>query len=118
MTDKTFTYAGVSTAPSGTAKVRFTNDLPTRIKIMTKHGHDDVDFRELPGPMTKPEAVAHLMTLTDFNGPIDRMAIEDANDKYNVVVVKRAKGKAKTKANAKSSVSAPDATKTAETTEA
>ena len=111
MTDKTFTYAGVSTAPSG-AKVRFTNDLPTRIKILTKGGHDDIDLRELPKAMTKPEAVAYLMSLADFNGPFDRMAIEDANDKYNVIVVKRTKGKVK------SNVSTPDATKTTDTVEA
>lgn len=119
MTDKTFTFSGVSTGPNGQPKVRFTNDLTTRIKILVKGGHDDIDIRELPSAMTKPEAVTFLMEQADFEGTA-RMAIEDANDKYNVVSVK------KSKAKAKKDVSTPSATKvskeapvdTAETAEA
>jgi len=105
MTDKTFTYAGVSTCDKGNTKVRFTNDLATRIKILTKGGHNDVDLRELPRAMTKPEACSFLMDQEGFEG-IQRMAVEDGNADYNVVRVTKAKGKA---ANA---VSTPTATKT------
>lgn len=101
MTDKTFTYAGVSTCDKGNTKVRFTNDLATRIKILTKGGHDDIDLRELPTAMTKPEACSFLMEQEGFEGT-QRMAVEDGNDNYNVVRVTKAKANA---------VSTPTATK-------
>jgi hypothetical protein len=60
MSDKTFTYVGVSTL-KGKVKARFTNDA-TRIKVLMKNGHTDVNFVELPRAMTKAEirAEGHL----------------------------------------------------------
>lgn len=56
----TFTVAGVSTE-NGVSKVRFANDLVSRTKIMLKGGRTEVEFIELPRPMSKAEACAHLL---------------------------------------------------------
>lgn len=57
---KTFTYVGVSQY-KGKVKVRYTNNLAARIKIMNKghkgHVHTNIEFTELLRPMTKEEIV-------------------------------------------------------------
>ena len=58
--NKTFTVAGYATNPDGTVKVRFANDLVSRIKILNKAGCTNVNLIELPRPMTKLQALAHL----------------------------------------------------------
>jgi len=56
MSNKTFTFVG-SSVLKGKTKVRYTNDQ-TRIKILMKNGHTNVDFVELPRAMTKAEMAA------------------------------------------------------------
>ena len=63
-TDKLFTVAGVSTL-NGDTKPRFANDM-TRVKILAKNGHEDIELVELPSAMTKVQAVEHLSSLADF----------------------------------------------------
>lgn len=62
MTDltKTFTVAGTARNPDGTVKVRFANDLVSRLKILYAHNCTDVNLIELPEPMNKIEAMRHL----------------------------------------------------------
>lgn len=60
---KTFTHAGVSKL-DGEFKVRFAND-GTRVKVLIKNGHTDIDIVELKHPMSKEEAVAYLLSI-DF----------------------------------------------------
>ena len=60
---KSFTHAGVSKL-DGEFKVRFANDA-SRIKVLIKNGHTDIDIVELKNPMTKEEAVAYLLSI-DF----------------------------------------------------
>jgi hypothetical protein len=56
-----FNVAGFSTMPSGKRKLRFTtSDLESRIKLLERQGHTDLDLRQLPYPMTKTEAMAFL----------------------------------------------------------
>lgn len=55
-----FTVAGVSTQ-NGITKVRFANDLVSRTKLLAKGGHSPLELIELPRPMTKAEACAHLL---------------------------------------------------------
>ena len=62
-TNKTFAVAGVSTI-AGSTKIRFMNDS-TRVKILIKNGHTDIDIIELKHAMTKEDAVAYLMEI-DF----------------------------------------------------
>jgi phosphopantothenoylcysteine synthetase/decarboxylase len=58
--DKLFTVAGTATNPDGTTKVRFANDLVTRVKILTKAGCTNIELVELPQPMTKLAALEYL----------------------------------------------------------
>lgn len=60
---KTFSHAGVSKL-DGEFKVRFANDA-LRTKVLIKNGHTDIDILELPHPMTKEDAIAHLLSI-DF----------------------------------------------------
>lgn len=57
-TNKTFAVAGVSTI-AGSTKIRFMNDS-TRVKILIKNGHTDVDLIDLPHEMTKTEIAQYL----------------------------------------------------------
>jgi hypothetical protein len=52
--EKTFKYVGVSLL-NGNVKARFTNDTATRIKVMQRGGHTNIEFTELPRAMTKAE---------------------------------------------------------------
>ena len=60
---KSFTHAGVSKL-DGEFKVRFANDS-TRVKVLIKNGHTDIDIVELKNPMSKEDAVAYLLSI-DF----------------------------------------------------
>jgi hypothetical protein len=56
MTDKLFTHVGVATYKNRT-KLRYTNgNVEARVKILTKSGFTNIEFQELPSPMTKAQA--------------------------------------------------------------
>lgn len=57
-TSKTFKVVGKSTL-NGKTKIRFANDM-TRVKVLVKNGHTDVELFELPKAMTKDEAIAYV----------------------------------------------------------
>lgn len=78
-TDKLFTVAGTSKL-NGEYKVRFANDV-LRIKVLTKHGHEDITLVELPNAMTKLEAVNFIKTLDEFSGVAAQAAIADYLDR-------------------------------------
>lgn len=59
----TYAIAGVSRL-NGEMKVRFANDM-TRVKVLAKNGHTDIDLIELKEPLTKEAAVAFLLSI-DF----------------------------------------------------
>jgi hypothetical protein len=73
-TYKLFTVAGTSTH-NGVSKARFANDLTSRVKILTKVGHTDIVLVTLPHPMTKLEAVNHLLANLDTG--VDQMALSN-----------------------------------------
>jgi hypothetical protein len=81
MTNKTFAVAGVSTL-KGITKVRFANDM-TRVKILVKGGHENIELVSLPEAMTKGEAVKALMETDLLNNPLYAEAIRAADAKYN-----------------------------------
>ncbi len=96
MTDKTFSIAGVSRL-NGEMTVRFANDM-TRVKVLQKNGHTDIDLIELREPMTKEAAVAFLLSI-DFatkDGVTNRevhAALLAEDDKRNSKVAKEPKAK-------------------------
>ncbi len=69
-TSKTFKVIGVSTL-NGKTKVRFANDLATRIKSLVKNGHTGVELFELPEAMTKEAGIAYAQANNLFAIPAD-----------------------------------------------
>ena len=107
-TDKLFTVAGTSKL-NGEMKVRFANDV-MRVKVLAKHGHEDITLIELPNEMTKLDAVKFIKGLDEFQGVAEQAAIADYLDRKDE---KPAVAKAeKTAAPAKTAtVKAPKAAK-------
>ena len=56
-----FKVTGISTL-NGQTKVRFANDLVSRVKILNKSGHKDIELMELPTALSKADCVKHLKT--------------------------------------------------------
>jgi hypothetical protein len=75
-----FKVTGISTL-NGKTKVRFANDLVSRVKILNKDGHTDINLIELSVEMSKKDAVKHLKT-TDLYAKFGA-AIDAADSKYN-----------------------------------
>lgn len=69
-TSKTFKVIGVSTL-NGKTKVRFANDLASRIKNLVKNNHTDVELFELPEAMTKEAGIAYAKANNLFAIPAD-----------------------------------------------
>ena len=87
-----FKVAGVSTL-KGEVKVRFANDM-TRVKVLAKNGHTDIELLELPNAMDKPAVVTFLKTTDLYQNPAFQAAIDAADAKYNGTdVVKVSKSK-------------------------
>jgi len=59
--EKTFTIVGTAINKNGTIKVRWANDLVSRIKILDKAECTDIDLIELPKGMTKLKAAQYFM---------------------------------------------------------
>jgi hypothetical protein len=74
-----FKIVGISTL-KGKTKVRFANDMVSRIKILNKEGHQDIFLQELPTEMTKLDAIRHLKTLEVYEKFAD--VIDAAESKY------------------------------------
>ena len=92
-----FTVAGTSTLPDGGTKVRFANDM-TRVKVLVKGGHENIDLIELPKAMTKEDIVAYLIKIDFANGDADKLAA------INAEASKRKVGEAAPKVSKKSNV--------------
>jgi len=94
MSNKTFKVVGI-TVHNGNAKVRFTDDLVRRVKQFTKGGATRCEFVELASPMTKLEALNHMLTLDEFSSPSDKATIQDAiEDRSNAPSKREVKVKA------------------------
>lgn len=107
-TDKLFTVAGVSTL-NGEMKVRFANDI-LRLKVLAKHGHEDITLVELENPMTKLDAVKFIKTLDEFSGVAAQAAIADYLDRKDEKPVKATKAAAPAKTTTPKAAKAPKAT--------
>jgi hypothetical protein len=103
MSDKTFTIAGVSKL-KGSYKVRFANDM-TRVKVLAKTGHTDIELLELPKAMDKPELVTFLKSTALYQRPDFKAAIDAADEKYNGATTVKVAG-VKVKAPAKAPATA------------
>jgi hypothetical protein len=96
-TDKTFNVVGVSKL-NGEYKVRFATDI-MRIKVLAKHGHEDIRLCELDTAVSKYEAVQKIQSMDEFADASAQSAIaeylEDKAPKTaKAPVAKAAKAKA------------------------
>jgi len=73
-TTKTFSVAGTSTH-NGVTKVRFANDFVSRLKILYKNGHENVELIEMGGEFTKAEICQILMNHAKFQSEGQQGAI-------------------------------------------
>ena len=141
-TNKVYTVCGTS-KHEGEFKVRFAND-PLRVKVLNKHGHEDITLIELPNEMTKLEAVKFIKDLDEFKGKNEQAAIADYLDRKDEKPAKakavkapkaankdkpkpapkkaakpapkKAKAKVETKVEAPTAVAAPEVTSSVEST--
>jgi hypothetical protein len=74
-TSKLFNVVGVSKL-NGDYKVRFATDI-MRIKVLAKHGHEDIRLAELDTPVSKYEAVKQIATMDDFSDAAAQSAIAE-----------------------------------------
>lgn len=74
MTNKTFSVAGTSTL-NGITKIRFANDFVSRLKILYKNGHENVELIELGGEFTKAQICQVLMAHPKFQSEEQQTAI-------------------------------------------
>ena len=74
MTQKTFNVAGTSTL-NGITKIRFANDFVSRLKILYKNGHDNVELMELGRELTKAQICQVLMSHPKFQSEAHQSAI-------------------------------------------
>ena len=73
-TTKTYSVAGTSTN-KGITKIRFANDFVSRLKILYKNGHENVELIELGGEFTKAEVCQILMNHPKFQSEDQQNAI-------------------------------------------
>lgn len=102
--EKLYTVAGTATN-RGITKVRFANDIVSRVKILAKAGCTDIDLVELPQPMTKLEALAWLQQ-RDVTGDAAyaisvKMAEKQREHRRRQVAVTLSRGTARTSTKAK-----------------
>lgn len=63
---ESFSFAGIATDSKNVTKVRYTNSLNERLKILARDKFTNINFVELPTPTTKKEACKYLLTLSNF----------------------------------------------------
>ena len=88
-----FKVTGVSRC-KGSFKVRFANDM-SRVKVLIKTGHDEIELVEMPAAADKAGCVNFLKASALYERAEFKAAIDAADAKYNgAPVVKVAKPKA------------------------
>ena len=91
-TTKTYSVAGTSTL-NGVTKIRFANDFVSRLKILFKNGHENVELIELGGEFTKAEVCQILMSHPKMQSEDQQSAIYE----LWLGTVKRSHRRSKTK---------------------
>lgn len=92
-----FTVVGLS-RQNGTLKLRFANDFVTRVKVLGRNGHKDINLVELPQAMTKDAAVAYLSTQEGFFAGVEAQSVFSDYQSKNVKATPAPKAKIAAKA--------------------
>jgi len=78
-----FKVTGISTF-NGKTKVRYANDIVSRVKMLNKGGHTNIRLAELPNALSKGDCVKHLKQNAELMAnPVFAEAINAADEKYN-----------------------------------
>ena len=73
-TSKTYSVAGTSTL-NGITKIRFANDFVSRLKILFKNKHENVELIELGSELSKAQVCQVLMAHPKFQSEDQQGAI-------------------------------------------
>ena len=73
-----FNIVGVSKL-NGEYKVRFATDI-MRIKVLSKHGHEDIRLADIETPVSKYEAVKQIQAMDEFQDAAAQSAIAEYLD--------------------------------------
>ena len=92
-TDKLFSVAGISKL-NGEYKVRFANDI-MRIKVLAKHGHEDIRLADLEKSVTKLEAARAILAMEDFADALAQATITEYLEDKTPKATAKAKAPAK-----------------------
>lgn len=110
-TDKMFTVFGVSKY-NGEYKVRFANDI-MRIKVLAKHGHEDIRLADVEGAMTKVDGILKIKGMDEFQDAAAQSAIAEYLEVHGTTAKAPVQSKPAAKAPAKAKT-APKAVKVTE----
>jgi len=117
-TDKLYNVCGISKL-GGEYKVRFANDV-LRIKVLAKHGHQDIRLAELDTAMSKVDAVKAIAKMSEFEDVTAQAAIADYLDRKDDKPAKAVSAKVKAPAKTlpvKTPAKAPAKAKAASTSD-
>lgn len=89
-----FKVTGVSRC-KGSFKVRFANDM-SRVKVLIKTGHDEIELIEMPDAADKAGCVNFLKASALYDRAEFKEAIDAADAKYNGAATVKVTAKAKT----------------------
>ena len=112
-TDKLFNVVGVSKL-NGEYKVRFATDI-MRIKVLAKHGHEDIRLAELDTAMTKYDGVKAIQAMDEFQDAAAQSAIMEYLEDKAPKAPKAAPAPKAKATKAKAPAKAPKATKAVDT---
>lgn len=76
MNDKTFSFVGVSFF-NGEYKVRYANSK-SRVKVLEKNGHSDVQMVALEEPMPKEDCVDYLLNVVFPSKDVNEAVLKEA----------------------------------------
>jgi len=102
MSEKTFTVVGTAVNADGTMKMRWANDLASRIKILLKAECDDINLHEMPKGLTKLAAAQWLKDNTELTA--EQSEVVDLKIAEKAKAGKRAEVKAKITKNVKAKI--------------
>ena len=75
-TSKTYSVAGTSTV-NGITKIRFANDFVSRLKILFKNNHENVELIELGSELSKAQVCQVLMAQPKLQSEDQQEAIDE-----------------------------------------
>jgi hypothetical protein len=94
MSDKVFTVAGIATDNKGNTKVRYANDLVSRIKVLTRDNFININLIELNDEYDKFEICQILLSDNRFTNYIDIInnelnRLNKIEDSYSIKLQKK-----------------------------